>query len=466
MTSAAAGSVAALVGVGVVNAGVALGDHVAPRMPASSWGRAIEMPGPSVLGVGKAADVNAVSCASTGNCTAGGDYLDRFGHEQGFVASEVHGVWGKATKVPGLQALNAGGDAEILALACALAGNCAATGTYTERLGQEQAFVASEWHGVWGKAIEIPGLAVLNKGGGIVSLAISCGSPDDCAVGGMYQNSPNERQAFVASERTGRWDKAIEVPGVGALGPDVGESGVESVSCAAAGDCTATGTYLTGIDRQHGFAVSERNGVWGKAIEIPGLGRLDSGGFANVGSVSCASPGNCAASGYYGHRGFHGFVVSERDGVWGKAIMVPRVAEVSSVACAAPGDCAGVGTSSGQHLGFAVSERNGVWGKVVPIPGLNRRGQFFISSIACVSAGNCAAGGFYDNSLAFDSPAFVVSERHGVWTKAIRVPGLFPRNAQVLSLSCSRQGYCAAGGGYLNRAGNAFGFVVTERHDP
>jgi hypothetical protein len=45
--------------------------------------------------------------------------------------------------------------------------------------------------------------------------------------------------------------------------------------------------------------VSERNGSWGKAIEVPGSGALNTGGHAQVMSVSCTSAGYCAAGGYY-----------------------------------------------------------------------------------------------------------------------------------------------------------------------
>jgi hypothetical protein len=173
-------------------------------------------------------------------------------------------------------------------------------------------------------------------------------------------------------------------------------------------------------------------------------------------------------------------VVSERDGVWSKAIAVSSlrgarsrtIQEVSSVACGAPGNCTAVGASSDEREGFAITDRNDIWGKVTLIADVHARRQLFISSIACVSAGNCAAGGIYFADLPSSEPAFVISERHGVWSKAIRVPGLATIGAQVLSLSCTPErasaagGYCAAGGEFLNHTGNAFGFVVTERHDP
>jgi hypothetical protein len=51
--------------------------------------------------------------------------------------------------------------------------------------------------------------------------------------------------------------------------------------------------------------VSEQNGVWGMAIEVAGLAALTKGGLAEIDSVSCASPGNCAAGGSYTDRSGH-----------------------------------------------------------------------------------------------------------------------------------------------------------------
>jgi hypothetical protein len=67
---------------------------------------------------------------------------------------------------------------------------------------------------------------------------------------------------------------------------------------------------------QQGFLAGDRNGRWGKAAGVPGLTTLNVGNDANVLSVSCPSPGTCAAGGYYGDLGDHqqGFTVAERNG--------------------------------------------------------------------------------------------------------------------------------------------------------
>ena len=46
--------------------------------------------------------------------------------------------------------------------------------------------------------------------------------------------------------------------------------------------------------------VSENNGGWGAAFQVPGLGALGRG--ARVMSVSCGPAGTCAAGGYFTHR--------------------------------------------------------------------------------------------------------------------------------------------------------------------
>jgi hypothetical protein len=86
-----------------------------------------------------------VSCSSTGNCGPGCTYLDKGGNIWLFVISQKSGVWGKAERVPGITALNAGGvptgaedspaGPSISQVSCPSAGNCAAAGTYQNASG-------------------------------------------------------------------------------------------------------------------------------------------------------------------------------------------------------------------------------------------------------------------------------------------------------------------------------------------
>ena len=125
-----------------------------------TWRTAREIPGIAALNQGGYAQVDSVSCSSPGNCSPGGWYTDRFGRAQAFIVSEIKGTWRTAIEVPGTAALNKGGNAQVNAVSCASAGNCSACGFYVNN--GYQAFVVSEVNGIWHTAIEVPGTAALN----------------------------------------------------------------------------------------------------------------------------------------------------------------------------------------------------------------------------------------------------------------------------------------------------------------
>jgi hypothetical protein len=88
--------------------------------------------------------------------------------------------------------------------------------------------------------------------------------------------------------------RAIEVPSHGALntsGGYAGYSAVTSISCGLAGDCVAGGYYQQPTGVQQGFVASDQRRAWRRALEVPGLGALNAGGYAQVLSVSCPPGG-------------------------------------------------------------------------------------------------------------------------------------------------------------------------------
>ena len=102
-------------------------------------------------------ETGAVSCPAAGNCVATGIATTESGLrviEHAVVVREINGSRGKALELPGSAALNTGGDAAVLSVSCASAGNCAAGGWYTDKAGREQAMVADE------SAVTATGLAL------------------------------------------------------------------------------------------------------------------------------------------------------------------------------------------------------------------------------------------------------------------------------------------------------------------
>jgi len=406
------------------------------------------------LNTGRNADVLSVSCSAAGSCAAGGYYQNHGKH--GFVVSEVGGRWRRAIEVPGLQALPKGGS-QVSAVSCGSPGFCAAGGYFGNHSRNPydiitgRGFVAVERNGVWGRAVGVPGLGALNRGGNAEVSSVSCASRGSCAAVGFYTDSGDHQQGFVAIEQSGVWGKAVEVPGLGNLNTS-GSAEVSSVSCASPGNCAAGGKYSDASGEQ-AFVVSEQNGSWGIAQQV--AANLSTGPVF-VDTVSCGSPGNCAAGGEFNKASagapsrYQAFVISEVNGTWAAAHAVAGTlsccgdAVVTSVSCASAGNCAAGGQFDygGYNSAFLVNEKNGGWGKLMYVPGLNAVSRdAYLSSVSCASAGNCTAGGNHDIS------AWVASEKNGVWGKETAVPGLDA--VEVVSVSCASAGSCAAGGSYV-----------------
>jgi len=206
------------------------------------------------------------------------------------------------------------------------------------------------------------------SGGGAYITSLSCGAAGDCAVAGSYSTSPQGGTAFVATESGGRWHAAMQVPGLAALNTrDIADVG--SLSCPSPGNCLAGGTYENSTHRQEVFVVSELKGAWQRAKEVPGTAALNEGGDDGITSVSCATAGNCAIGGFIadGAAFVQAFVASQSNGIWHNAQEVPGIALLSK------------GLGSG------------------------------VGSVSCGSPGNCSAAGGYVQSPSAQE-AFVVSE--------------------------------------------------------
>jgi hypothetical protein len=352
-------------------------DHQQPFVvneTGGTWGNAQEVPGSAALDQGSpGAAVVSVSCAAPGDCSAGGYYSDAAGHQQAFVVNETGGTWGKAVEVPGSAALNGGGYAQINSVSCAAAGDCSAGGYYASNSADGipvvQAMVVTQTNGTWGTAIEVPGTAGRNGGGYAQINSVSCATPGNCSAGGEYTGTTPATQAFVVNQSGGKWGTAVEVPGTAVLNKR-GLAQVNSVSCATAGNCSAGGFYQDAAYNSQAFVVNETGGTWGTAVEVPGTAALDQGSpGATVVSLSCAAAGECSAGGAYADASDlqQAFVVNETGGTWGTAAEVPGTAALNAgglagtqaVSCAPAGGCSAAGsyTNANQNAQVFVADR-------------------------------------------------------------------------------------------------------------
>jgi hypothetical protein len=269
------------------------------------WAKAEQVPGIGGLNAAGHSDTYAVSCRRAGYCTATGLTERSAGVYTAFAISESKGKWGKAARLPNMQNLNKDGNANASVLSCSSAGNCVAGGIYKDSHGYNQAFLDVQKNGKWRNAFEVPGTASLNSGHNAQLTAISCPSAGNCAVGGYYTNSSGHGELFVINRSKGNWGKAKEIPGLAALTKG-STAQIYSISCSSPGNCSGGGYGETSTFREIAFVVTESGGRWGSAELVPGITSLSSAGDSGLNRISCRSAGHCTAVGYGENSSHHG----------------------------------------------------------------------------------------------------------------------------------------------------------------
>lgn len=329
----------------------------------------------------------------------------------------------------------------------------------------------------WGEAVTMHGAPTVHLGGGANLYSLSCASPGNCSAVGSYLVKENHNRAIVVNERRGRWGNVEALTGLTSRDDGL-NTGTFAVSCASPGYCSAGGTYSMGRNQLLIFVANERDGVWGRTRAIPGVRALETGYYADLSTISCASPGNCSAGGDVDTaNGARAFVLDQVGGSWGVPDLISGVgsyrmagSRISSISCSAPGDCSAVGTTQKSPPGssaFTVAETNGVWGGAAAIPGLaalSPGGSAYEVSLSCATVGSCGARGTYRSQTGV-TQSFLADETHGVWGRAFDIPGIVALDGhhieQLNTISCGSPGNCSAGGSYGNGS-HERAFLVSE----
>jgi hypothetical protein len=386
--------------------------------------------------------IGTLSCGSPGNCAAGGSVSDSGGVPQAMVLDEVNGWWRVPRVVPGSEALNTGGYAEVTSVSCWSAGNCAAGGDYMVPVSgsrsSARAFVVTEVNGTWGPAQPVPGITPSALGSMVTS--VSCTANGTCVAGGN-DDATGASAGFVTGRDGGSWTSARDIHGLG---------GLSQVSCGAPGDCGA----ISGDQ-----VATSAGGEWGSAGHLAMGNGLSASGEVYYASISCPDAGSCVVGGRYGDAHANDAVVAgERGGQWGPVRALRGLANhggpagIGSVSCSGPGDCAVGGdyVTGDKGFAFVAAERAGRWGIPLVVPGLPARAGVapLIDEVSCPPgpAGDCAYAGEWGSEApsATTSGLFLGGESDGTWGRAQLVKG--GTAGALRALSCPAAGLCAAGG--------------------
>jgi hypothetical protein len=329
------------------------------------------------------ANIDSVSCPSSGNCSAVGAYIDSAGNSQGLLLTETAGRW--STGVEAVLPANASASttpgiagAFVSSVSCASAGNCTAVGSYPDSSGNQQGLLLTETAGSWSAGVEAPLPSNASSNQFVQWGSVSCASAGNCAAVGEYGAAGHLFQGLVLTETAGVWSAGVDAA------PTSSAAWLDSVSCASAGNCTAVGAADDSSGVEQGLLVTETAGSWGPAVEAA-LPADSANGGGELDSVSCASAGNCTAVGSY---------------------------DIS------------FGSQQESGKGVLLTETAGSWatGVEARLPA-NADGPYALNAlyppaVSCPSAGNCSvAGGYYDNT---QSPQGVLlTESGGTWATGI-----------------------------------------------
>ena len=224
------------------------------------WGSVTPLVWPSNANAYAGASLSEISCSSPRNCTALGSYTTSTGAIEGLATTEVRGAWRRAAEIamPTSAAVNPHAFLYgYFSIDCPTSGNCSAGGQYLGGSGLYQGFFANEIGGRWRAAVTLSlpsGAIAAGKNGGVV--AMSCQSPGNCSAGGTYLDGAGKYQALVVSEvgETWRTGEKLSLPaGAATVGVN---GGVYSLICNRATSCTATGTFLGDSGTYQGFTAT------------------------------------------------------------------------------------------------------------------------------------------------------------------------------------------------------------------
>ena len=362
------------------------------------------------------------------------------------------------------------------AVTCASAGNCVAVGQLGVHNGG-RALIDVESAGAWTFAnAPSPGDASAASPNDELS-AVSCPSPSSCVAVGYYANhfaGSTYQQALIELETAGSW--AAMSPPLPADASPTPQNTLDAVSCPSVGECAAVGSYVDTAGNPEALLDVETHGTW-SSVPVPlpvNADRLHADN--SLDAVTCTSSGSCVAVGSYvdttststcpNKDCLQALVDVATSGAW-TTVNVPLPPDatasplngnaLAAVTCTATSSCVAVGSyvNTGQNTKPLLDvETSGTWAAVAaPLPGdaSTSPNTDALTSVSCVSGGNCVAVGQYDNA-AENPQGLIDTESGGSWTSTTApVPSdgnLALPDVLLTSVSCSTLSNCVAVGSY------------------
>jgi hypothetical protein len=359
----------------------------------------------------------------------------------------------------------------------AVAGGFTLLGTVLVGLGLSPALAATTWTP---SEAPLPANAATTTTPTSFELnALTCPTADWCVAVGTYLDTEGNQESFIDTLAGGVW-----TPSEAPLPTASVSSGLEAVTCFAAGSCLAVGGYSGAVaDDSEPLVETLSNEVWmASEAPVPSYppvqGQFGAGGYFT--SMSCPNLGSCVALGQYDVENdeldpTQLFIDTLAAGTWTttQAPLPPGAAtypydEWDGLSCPAVGSCVAVATlidtdSIADGLIETLSE--GSWTATqAPLPaGAGVTTPYArLGAIACPAVGSCVAvGGYTDTDGNYQGLVEALSG--GAWaaTEAAAPANAATgyQNAGLEAVACPAAGSCMAVGRYIDTKGTYEGVM-------
>ena len=427
-----------------------------------------------------------VVCNSATNCFAVGYYNATGGADQTLIEQWNGSAWSVASSPNTANRTNG-----LAAVACTSASNCVAVGSYYASI--RGGVLMEQWNGSSWEIVPSGALTATND----ELNGVTCTSADDCfAVGEYFDGNVN-------APLIQRWNGASW-----SIVPSPSTNPTEyyylsGVACSSATNCFAVGDYrqtnrLTFIEQWNGSSwsiVTSPNPVNGSYLD----------------GVACGSETSCFAVGYYSNISYYQTLIAQWNGTsWFRATS-PNAGSsknnyLHGVTCTSATQCVVVGEYSiGSVYQTLIEYWDGTSWTLVTSPNAGVTRNNYLNGVACLSATNCFAVGYYSNgglktlieqwdgtswsiiaspngssgssvltgitcasptsclAVGSDSDQGLIEQWDGTsWTIAASPSAGALRNNNLKGVACASPNHCFAAGYYFNQANNVDQTLMEE----
>jgi hypothetical protein len=329
------------------------------------------------------------------------------------------------------------------AVTCVSASDCWAVGWI--RYQEYVQTLIEHWNGTSWSVIPSPNTSATEHN---VLQGVACTSASDCWAVGYKEGDSGYNQTLIEHWNGTSWS-IIPSPNTSTTEHNV----LQGVACTSVSDCWAVGS------KNNQTLIQRWNGISWSIINAPTVGQ-----FAQLNNVKCSSASDCWAVGSYNEfgSGYNQTLIEHWNGSSWSIVSSPNNNNprqdnvLNGLKCVSASDCWAVGyynNSSGYNQTL-IEHWNGTSWSIVPSPNTSTTEYNKLMSVACTSTSNCwVAGDYYHPASSYVTQTLIEHWNGASWS-IVSSPNTSGTQSNALNgVSCGSASECWAVGDHLADSG-------------